>query len=364
MDEFLAERCSPWLRAEGPDHDVVVSSRVRLARNVAGFEFTSRCGEADLKALHDLMHRHLDEAFKQTEVASGRAAITGRREMVWLELRHTPPIQRRVLMERRLISKQLMSSDGPGAVMVALPDEGLSVMVNEEDHLRLQAVRPGLDLAAAFGDVDRADDALEARTDYAYHPRFGYLTACPTNVGTGLRVSVMLHLPALKLTGELEKVQRAAKAMSLAVRGWMGEGSEAAGDFFQISNQTTLGKSEQELLGDFETRVIPQVVDYERQAREQLLTKQPVFLEDQVHRALGLLRSARLLKTEEAMALLSHARLGATAGLHEVPLTVLNELSVLVQPGHLQRYAGRAMEQAERRKARASLCREMLAHTG
>jgi protein arginine kinase len=351
MDQFLSERCSPWLRAQGPDGDVVVSSRVRLARNLAGYNFTNRCKEHDRKSLQNVLKKHLNTALE------GRG-------MVWVDLHTMPPVQRRVLAERRLISAQMATSDEGGAVCVSLPGEGLSVMVNEEDHLRLQAVRAGLDLSAAFADADSADDSIEERTDYAYHPRFGYLTACPTNVGTGLRVSVMLHLPALKLTGELEKVQRAAKAMSLAVRGWMGEGSDAAGDFYQISNQTTLGKGERELLGDFETRVLPQVIDYERQARTQLLDKRRHFIEDQVHRAIGLLRSARLLKTEEAMSLLSHARFGAAAGLHEVPANLLNELTVLVQPGHLQRHEGRAMEQPERRVARAKLCRELLGAYG
>jgi len=382
MGGFLQSRCSPWLSEPGPDGDIVVSSRVRFARNLAGFNFAARCAEADRKSLQQTVKSHLagglPDAFshphntpqpEQTESAqhrpdqnpdNGHPTDDEQRRLVWVDLRAVPPIQRRVLVERRLISSQMAEADGEGAVSVAMPDEGVSIMVNEEDHLRLQAVRGGLALDDAFEELDRLDDAIESRLDYAYHPRFGYLTACPTNVGTGLRVSVMLHLPALKLTGELEKVQRAAKAMSLAVRGYMGEGSDASGDFFQISNQTTLGKPEREILADFETRVIPQVVSYEREAREQLITKRRLFLEDQVHRSLGILRSARLLKADEAMALISSARLGAAAGLHSVPLGTLNELSVLVQPGHLQRHIGRAMDQSTRRAARAAACREIL----
>ncbi len=357
MSEFLNERVSPWLREPGVEGDVVLSSRIRLARNFAGYEFVNRASESARRTVFETAQRRI----MGPDVAGAITHHGGEGEgMIWVDLGSVPPIQRRVLAERRLISRQLLEGPEPRAVAVSSPDECLAIMVNEEDHLRMQSIRPGFALTEAFDALDAVDDALEAHTDFAYHPRFGYLTACPTNVGTGLRVSVMLHLPALRLTGELEKVQRAAQAMSLAIRGSMGEGSEASGDVFQLSNQTTLGKSEREFLEDFETRVIPEVLGYERRAREHLMSKRRMYIEDHVFRAVGLLRSARLLKTEEAMELISGVRLGAAGGLLDLSVAVANELSLLVLPGHLQRHVGRALEQAERRVERARVCREII----
>jgi protein arginine kinase len=253
-------------------------------------------------------------------------------------------------------------------VAVSLPDESVSVMVNEEDHLRLQVLLSGLELTAAYQRVNAVDDLIPGPSrggrvlDYAFSPRFGYLTCCPTNVGTGIRVSVMLHLPALKLTGELEKVRRATRDMNLAVRGYYGEGSEAAGEFYQISNQTTLGKSEPQLLKEFEQDIMPQVINYERQARRLLLEKRRRLLEDRVFRALGILRHARLLSPEEAITMLSDVRLGVVTGLVKgVTEQDVNQLILLTQPAHLQRVLGQEMDQNARREARADLVREKLA---
>ncbi len=217
---------------------------------------------------------------------------------------------------------------------ISLPDEHVSVMVNEEDQLRLQCLRPGLQIAESFAQINAIDDQLggvggaggaggtqdpteptdPALLQYAFSPRFGFLTACPTNVGTGMRVSVMLHLPALRLTGEMEKVRRATKDMNLAVRGYYGEGSEATGELYQISNQTTLGKAESVILHDLEHEILPQVIDYERKARQLLMEKRRRILEDTVFRALGLLRHARLLTPEESLTMLSNVRLGVLTG--------------------------------------------------
>lgn len=254
----------------------------------------------------------------------------------------------------------------PRGVAISLPDESLSVMVNEEDHLRLQALVSGLGLLSAFAALSRVDDAIEGPTsagevEYAYSARFGYLTACPTNVGTGLRASVMLHLPGLKLLGEMDKVRRATRDMSLAVRGYYGEGSEAAGEFFQISNQTTLGKTETAVIEELEREIIPQVVAYERAARRVLLDKRRRLLEDKVFRALGTLRHARLLTPEEAIMLLSDVRLGVLVGLiQDVTHQQVNQLVLLTQPAHLQRALGREMDQGERREARADFVRQAL----
>jgi protein arginine kinase len=234
-------------------------------------------------------------------------------------------------------------------------------MINEEDHLRLQVIRPGLDLADAYRAVDAADDLLEAGMDYAFDENYGYLTACPTNVGTGLRLSCMLHLPALKLVGEMEKVKAAANDMCLAVRGFYGEGSEAVGDLYQISNQTALGKTETQLLNSLQKEIIPRVCDYERVARKNLLSKRRLFIEDHCKRALGVLSHAYLLTTDEAMQLISQVRLGVCLGLIDhVNVDSVSSLFLLVQSAHLQRLTGSGLDQEARKEARATMVRKKL----
>jgi protein arginine kinase len=259
-----------------------------------------------------------------------------------------------------LISK--LHKDAEGARGVAIGEnESLSIMINEEDHLRVQVMRSGLQLEEAWQEINAVDDKLEASLDFAFHPRFGYLTACPTNVGTGIRVSVMLHLPALKLTGEIEKVHRAARDMRLAIRGLYGEGSEATGDFYQVSNHTTLGKSEEEIVSEFRRQVIPKIVEYEHQARKTLMQEKTVALDDTVCRALGILRSARLLKSEETLFLLSHLRMGVNLGrVKDVDINKVNELFLLTRPAHLQKILGKKMDGDIRRAARADFIRARL----
>lgn len=352
------EANTEWLRAEGQACDVVLSSRVRLARNLAGFPFMPRASRADRRQILDLCRRRIVE-------------IPSRERIAWVDLHTASTEQRTILVERHLISKQhargkLNSGAGgpdePRGVAIAQQSERLAIMINEEDHLRIQSLRCGLSLAEALTLANEIDDALEATLDYAFDRRFGYLTACPTNVGTGVRFSVMLHLPGLRLRNELDKVKRAAAAMSLAVRGFYGEGSNAVGDLYQISNQTTLGKSEQMLLHELQNEIIPQVLEYERASRRMLVARGGPVLKDRVHRALGVLSYARLLAAEEAMDLLSTLRLGIVLGLIEgVPERVANALLLLVQPGHLQRATGRPMDQDHRRGARADLVRKALA---
>lgn len=336
-----------WLRGTGPDADVVISTRVRLARNFAGHHFVASAEREE----------------RMTIIDAARSCLESRIDpkMRWLDLNALTPMDRMLLVERHLISAQHAKGGDPRALALTVPDERLAIMVNEEDHLRMQVLRSGLAVGDAYEQIERVDDAVEQVADYAYHPRFGYLTACPTNCGTGIRVSVMLHLPGLKLTNELEKVKRSAAAMSLAVRGYYGEGSEAVGDFFQISNQTTLGKSERDLLHDFEHTIIPRVVEYERAARRTLVERRSMFFEDQVYRAYGILRHARMLKAEEAMALLSSLRLGLVSGLlKRLDLAVVNQLILITQPAHLQMHAGRELDQGARRIERATMVRETL----
>ena len=362
----LIRGAGEWLREGGPMHDVVISSRVRLARNLSGVAFLSRCNAAQRI---DIEHR-LREQILQIQPAT---------DMFYVDVAAACEIDRRLLVERHLISRQhaaggasnVKSKSKPTATKrpTANPARGvaigggetLAIMVNEEDHLRLQVLRSGLQLEQAFEDVCRADNLLEERLDFAFHPRFGYLTACPTNVGTGMRVSVMLHLPALKMTGEIEKVFHAARDMHLAVRGLYGEETEASGDFFQVSNQTTLGCSERQIVTDFRERILPAFIDYEKRARASLLTKNRVAVEDKVARALAVLRSARLISSEETMYLLSLVRFGINEGLVEgVDLRTLNELFLLGQPAHLQRVLGHEMPPQDRSQARADFVRKQL----
>jgi len=328
--------------------EIVISSRIRLARNVAGFPFLARCSRHERQAIEG---RVRDTILKDAPLGS---------DTLYVDLEQAPQIDRDLLVERHLISKPHATAEGARGVAIG-QDETVSIMVNEEDHLRVQVLRSGLQLEEAWEQINQLDDKLEAKLDWAFHPRFGYLTACPTNVGTGIRVSVMLHLPALKLTGEIEKVFRAAKDLRLAVRGLYGEGTEATGDFYQISNQTTLGKTEDDIISDFKHLVIPKIIDYEHHARRTLLNDRTVALDDKVCRALGLLRTARLMASEETLFLLSHLRMGINLGrVKDIDIPTINELFLMTQPAHLQKIQGRKLEGDVRRAARADFIRQRL----
>jgi protein arginine kinase len=326
---------------------VVISCRVRLARNLAGFPFVNRASEAQLQEIL----RHTRPVLLRDQLAEG---------MIWVDLNSSTLADRRLLFERHLISKHQAESEIRRAVAVS-GDESLSVMVNEEDHMRMQIIAPGMQLAKVFERLNAIDDAVESCLDYAFSPRWGYLTACPTNVGTGIRFSVMMHLPALKITNEIEKVRRAARDLHLAVRGYYGEGSESAGDFYQISNQVTLGRTEHEILDEFQTAIVPRIIEYEHQSRRVLVERNGTLLDDRVHRALGILRTARLLGAEEAMKLLSRVRLGIHTGrLPDVDPNAVTDLFLLVQAAHLKLHAGAELSSEQLREARATLIRQRL----
>ncbi len=345
----MVEHAGEWLRGSGPQSDIVISSRIRLARNVAGFPFVSQSNRRQHHEVLDLC----------------RQRITNKRlaeNVLWVAVDDALPIDRQLLVERHLISRPFAAAKNATPRGVAVGgDETFAIMVNEEDHLRIQVLRSGMQLSEGFDQINRIDNVLEEDLDFAYSRRFGYLSACPTNCGTGIRVSVMVHLPALKLTGEIEKVKRAAGQMHLAIRGMFGEGSEAQGDLFQVSNQTTLGKTESEILADFERTVVPQIVAYEQQARQLLMKQRPHQLDDRIHRAWGTLTHARVLGTDEVLQLLSHVRLGVNLGrLDTVDIRTVNELFLLTQPAHLQKITDEAMNPAARRVARAKMIRQRL----
>ena len=346
IDELTRNR-SAWLRADMPMADIVISSRIRLARNVAGFPFLPKADSVQRREVYRLLRDSIDRA----RVAE---------DLTFIDLEGVDETDRQVLVERHLISKQHAESEGSRAVAFS-KEETVSLMINEEDHLRMQVLRSGLQMDECWAVISRIDNAIEQHIDFAFHTRFGYLTACPTNVGTGIRVSAMLHLPALKLTGEMERAFRAAKDMHLAIRGLHGEGTEATGDLYQISNQTTLGKSEEEIISEFKHLIIPKLVEYEKRARQSLQRERITALDDKVWRAYGLLTHARTVSTEEALFLLSHVRMGVSLGrIDSLKLETLNDLFLMIQPAHLQKLAGKKLSGEERSVARADLIRKRL----
>ncbi|HCO94789.1 MAG TPA: ATP--guanido phosphotransferase, partial [Phycisphaerales bacterium] len=292
----ISNDINEWFDGSGPLADTVISSRIRLARNLAGYKFLSRCSNAEkseiLDKLRDIM-MSLDLGDKVFYVSVDKA----------------PTLNKHFLVERHLISRNHAFGKGPRGVVIA-EREFFTAMINEEDHLRIQVLKAGCQLSDCAKQINRIDDMIEKKVDFAFSPRYGYLTACPTNLGTGIRVSVMLHLPALKMTGQIEKFFNAAKDMNLAVRGLFGEGTEAASDLYQLSNQATLGVSESEIVSRFEKTIIPEIIEYENAARSQLLSKQSDVLDDKISRAMALLQNAQLISSQEALFLLSHLRLG------------------------------------------------------
>ena len=352
----LCVRRAEWLRGEGEASDVVMSSRVRLARNLDGVKFMPRAERGERDRVLGLCKA----AILDSELSP---------RMLWVDLHTTGKAERQLLVERQLISRphargKLSTGSGgteePRGVAVGLPEEQFAIMVNEEDHLRIQALRGGSDIDAAFQQVRGTDLILEQQLDFAFSDRWGYLAVCPTNVGTGIRFSIMVHLPGLRITNELGKVRRAAKELHLAVRGYYGEGSESLGNIFQISNQVTLGSTEEDIRDIFTERIMPALIDYERSARQVLLKRNPTLLDDRVHRALNILRSARLLKVEEAMKLISRVRLGACLDRLDVPLHRLDDLFIQIQPAHLRQHVNCTLNDEEELEIRASLVREVL----
>ncbi len=336
-----------WLSTRGADADIVISSRVRLARNLGENRFIVKATPEERVAVED-------------EIRAALGGVDFGAEMIYVDLTKATRLDAEVLVERHLVSRELARGEGPRAACFS-PDERTSIMVCEEDHLRLQVLRSGLELDDAWTAADELDDRISRKVDYAYSSKYGYLTCCPTNVGTGLRASVMLHLPALVYTKHIEKVFQAGAKMNLAVRGLYGEGTQALGDFYQISNQVALGKSEPDLL-DHLNRVVPQFIEYERSIRKELLKSDRERLEDRVWRAYSTLRAARAISSEEALEMLSAVRLGVNLGLLPAELTIrqVNELFILSQPAHLQRWSTGPLEPRERDVARATLIRKQL----
>ena len=343
----LDRRGGEWLRGEGTSSEIVISSRVRLARNLAGYPFLTRASEDQRREIVQRVRPPLDALGLHTNAH-------------YIAIDDADDLLGSFLVERHLISRELQHGKGPRGVAFG-SDEVVSVMVNEEDHIRIQAIQSSLAIEETWRLAVEIDRALEQAIDFAANNRFGYLTACPSNVGTGLRASVMLHLPAMVQMKQIEKLFNAAHRTGLTVRGFYGEGTMATGDLYQISNQITLGVTEEEILEELH-RILPTILDYERRCQEALLgEKRRVRLEDRCHRALATLRSARVLSTDEGMQHLSAVRLGLVTGvLGGLDLKRINELFVLTQPAHIQKLAGRIFDPAGRDEARARFVRDSL----
>lgn len=345
--EKLSNSTGEWLRGEGPMSDVVISSRIRLARNLADHPFLMAASSSERTEIYRAIVQQIS------------AGAAGADSMIF-DLLEADSVEQNLLVERHLISRQHAAGEGSRGVSVSA-DERRAIMINEEDHLRIQSLRSGMDLESLGRDVNEIDDALAAKLAFAFDRQLGYLTACPTNLGTGIRVSVMLHLPALRLTKEIERVARAARDMHLAVRGLYGEGTEAIGDFYQVSNQTTLGKTEDAIIRTFSEKIIPKVVEYERTARDTLARQHSARLDDKIWRAYGLLSNARRISSNETHALLSPIRMGIRMGRFDrFDLKTLNEVFLFTQPAHLQKMLGQTLDEDERGIARADYIRKRI----
>jgi protein arginine kinase len=342
----LAQNLGRWLDGSGPASDVVLSTRVRLARNLKEVPFTHRAREEQLA----MVYSSVVSAVRKTPALVSSSA---------LQMRELTPLDRQFLVERHLISHDL-ADNGRLRGLLLVPDESVSAMVNEEDHLRLQALASGFQLRSAWESVNAIDDELGQDLDYAFSEDLGYLTACPTNAGTGMRASVLIHLPSLVLTKQISRVLQGITQVGLAVRGFYGEGSQIMGNFFQISNQTTLGQSEKETVESLE-RVTRQIIEYEQKARDELLKEARVQIEDKIWRAYGALKHSRVISSSEVVNLSSAVRFGVALQIEGLAsVRTLNELLIRTQPAHIQLAAGQELEQRERNVIRANYVRSLL----
>jgi len=346
----LNTKVGEWLKG-GPEGDVIMSSRVRLARNVAGHPFVSRAGAEEIERIEDLLREKI--------LSSGIEP-----PLTYYRLDKIEPIFVQLLMERHLISRDHAEADWARAVAID-DDERISVMVNEEDHLRIQVVRGGLRLEEVWEEIDALDDSLGENIQYAFSAKYGYLVACPTNVGTGMRASAMLHLPAIVMCREMEKIIRLVHDQGLTLRGLFGEGTQGSGDLYQVSNQVTLGVDEEEIVQEV-SDVASRVAATERVTRQGLIKEHRKELEKRLSQAFEFLVSAAMISSEEALHFLSQVRMGVEMNLiKDVPLQRLGELLLLTLPAHLQTIEGRQIGSLERNVLRARYAKEKLAaHPG
>lgn len=341
--EDMVRRHGSWLEAgvsEGP----VVSSRIRLARNLENHCFPGWASEEE----NDAVWKQLSSIFQSLDIPF----------MSW-GMTDIPMLDKEILFERHLISQELAQQDDSCGVFVT-PDECLSIMLNEEDHVRIQSLQSGLNLQKAWEMADEIDDMLETKLSYAFSSKLGYLTSCPSNVGTGLRASVMLHLPGLVLMEEMDPVINGISKIGLAVRGMWGEGTEAAGNMFQVSNQFTLGRKESEIIAHLE-QIVMELIEHENNARIRLMNEKSLLVEDHVARAFGILSNARLITSGEALNLLSTLRLGVDLGIvDQFSPRELDTLFISIQPAHLQKLENKTLDADERDVVRSGMLRDFM----
>lgn len=335
-----------WFKTVGPSSDIAISTRVRLARNIRGHVYFNRADETQRRKVHDV-------------IADGMKKSGMFREALYLDMKDLSDLDKKFLVERHLMSREHMVDTAAKGIAIT-DNETLSAMINEEDHIRLQVMQSGFNVMEAWRLADEADNDMGDRLDFDYSNRFGYLTSCPTNTGTGLRASVMLHLPALVFTGQIDNVFNGISKLGLTMRGFYGEGTEATGDFFQISNQVALGHSEMDILDNI-SRIISKIIKREEETRGNVLSGRKNEIDDRISRSLGTLKSARIITSGESVRLLSVIRLGISLGILEgVDAASVNELLVMTQPAHLQKLFGREIAPHERDIKRADHIREKL----
>jgi len=335
-----------WMQGNGPHNDIILSSRIRLARNIADIPFPAGLDAEKAKSVVAMVRDSL---------------IKGDTPMKFKDfiMHELPQLERQFLVERHLISPGLSKNSTSGAALIS-SDGTASIMVNEEDHIRIQAILPGLQIKRSWEMASNIDDMLEQQLEYAYSENWGYLTSCPTNVGTGMRASVMVHLPALNITGNMSKILQAVTHIGLTIRGLYGEGTEIVGNIFQISNQITLGRAEEEIVENL-TAVTMQIIEKEKEARKILLENNRIQTEDKIWRSWGIMKNARVISSQECMKLLSDIRLGVDMGIIEnIPIQLLNEIMIETQTASVQKHSGKELSAGERDIIRAEMIRNKL----
>ena len=348
IDDLL-NHTSEWLKGTGPHSDIVISSRIRLARNLRNMRFPHCADKISSQQVMDMVKN-----------AIGKTNYL--KKTVFLKLEDLDAIDKQFLIERHLMSYEHAKIPNHKALLFD-ENEIVGIMINEEDHLRMQVMQSGLNLFEAWNIMNRIDDFLSRELDYAFSTEWGYLTACPTNTGTAMRGSVMVHLPALVMTRQINRVLAAVAKLSFNTRGLYGEGTEASGNFFQISNQVSLGHNEEEIISNI-NGLIRQIIEQEEQCRQALLLQERSKLEDKISRSFGVLNSAHIISSQETIDLLSAVRLGCDLGIiRNIDRLAVNELFLLTQPAHLQKMENKKLSPEERDVKRAEIIRLKLRQT-
>ncbi|MGE5454560.1 MAG: protein arginine kinase [Methylocystaceae bacterium] len=349
-ESIMNNQSLQWMDGSGPEPEVVVSSRVRLARNLRRLPFP-----------HHISMEQGQKVVAEAKAVLGQSGMSVLGDLNYLGMADLDTVKRHLLMEKHLISPEMANYEDSYRGVLTNSKGSVAIMLNEEDHVRIQVLLPGLQLNQAYKYAEVIDDELEKELDYAFDERRGYLTSCPTNVGTGMRASVMLHLPAMAMTNQAGAMFENLNQFGLTVRGVYGENSQVQGNLYQISNQVTLGQTEEDTINNL-WGITMQIVEQEKKLRLQLMDNDhQLKLEDKIMRSYGILTNARLLSSQEALELLSAVRLGADLGLiKDINTTVLNELMVAIRPAHLQMGAGREMEPQDRDALRAKVVNERL----